>query len=554
MGTLEVRSLSRIRDGVLLFDEVSFIVPDGHAAALVGPAHAGKTALMRVIAGIDGSDAGDVLLDGQSLLRLPPERRRVGFLFDGLALFDDMTVRENVAFGLRMQRRARVDSLRRTDEVIEALGLGAQAQQKPRDLGPAARKRVAFARAIAPEPALLLLDEPTFGVEEVGRETWRQELAQALRTLGVTTLVATTDLRDAVTLAEDLVLMAEGQVIQTGTVSRVLQGPISIEAATLTGYVPLVRGDVADGFVQEAGVGSVAFPSGFPLRQHATVMAHPTALFGVPGGSGLGSGVAGTLLRARSDGPVYVVDVQLNDRTVALRWEWDLVPPPPGTAVEIAVRPGTLRFFNDTPAPRVRSAEPSTLLDPERSASLGGGDAEARAAAQTSTPLPEPGGFVETDRETLEAGVEAAAAIDEAVAIEVSAPEEPKPGGDWLQAEIPVTPVMAEMPEPDAPASEAPAYEGVILPMRPELRNRADGLRLADETSGPEAEPIRPRLPRPTLLQPHREADPEAPIELQLDASVEVDVEDAHDRPYDPAAAPPPPRRAAEGHSGMPLD
>lgn len=542
MGTLEVRSLSRIRDGVLLFDEVSFTVPDGHVAAVVGPAGAGKTALLRVIAGIDGFDAGDVLLGGQSLLRLPPERRRVGFLFDALALFDGMTVRENVAFGLRMQRRARVDRLRRTDEVIEALGLGPQAQQKPRDLAPAGRKRLAFARAIAPEPALLLLDEPTFGVEEVGREVWRQELAQALRTLGVTTLVATTDLRDAVTLAEDLVLMAGGQVVQTGTVARVLQGPVSIEAAALTGYVPLVRGDVTDGFVQELGVGSLAIPPGFPLRQHATVMAHPTALFGVPGGSGLGSGVSGTLLRARADGPVYVVDVQLNDRTVALRWEWDLVPPAPGAAVEIAVRPGTLRFFNDAPAPRVRGTEASTSVEAQ-SASLGGG-AEAPAASQTPTPFP----VAEPD-----------AAIDEVAAIsEVtgSPPAELELGGDWLQAEASVTPVMVKMPESNAPASEAPADGGVILAMpRPEMRNRADGSGLANETSsGPGAELIRPRPPRPTLLQPHREAYPEPPIEVQLDASIEADGEDTRDRSHDPASAPASSRGAAEGHSGMPLD
>ncbi|RJQ08062.1 MAG: ATP-binding cassette domain-containing protein [Dehalococcoidia bacterium] len=382
MGTLEVRSLSQIRNGVLIFDEISFAVPDGHAAAIVGPALAGKTSLLRVIAGVERSDGGDVLLDGQSLLRLPPERRRLGFLFDDLALFENMTVRENVMFGLRMHRRNRVDRLRRTDDVLDALGLAGRAQRKPRDLSPGERKRLAFARAVAPEPSLLLLDEPTAGVEEVEREAWRQELAEALRALHVTTLIATSDMRDAVILADDLVLLAEGQLLQTGTVARVLQGPASIEAARLAGYVTLVRGDVAEGFVVEPGVGSIAFPAGFPLRQHAAVMAHPTALFGVPGGSGLGSGVSGTLIRARPDGPVYLLEVRLDDRTVALRWEWDLTPPPPGTLVEIAVRPGTLRFFNDTPAPRVRNTE-SPAADVERFATLA-----PRAVAGTDAPGP----------------------------------------------------------------------------------------------------------------------------------------------------------------------
>lgn len=461
MGTLEVRSLSRIRDGVLIFDEVSFAVPDGHTAAIVGPALAGKTSLLRVIAGIERSDGGDVLLDGQSLLRLPPERRHLGFLFDDLALFENMTARENVMFGLRMHRRNRVDRLRRTDDVLDALGLAGRAQRKPRDLSPGERKRLAFARAVAPEPSLLLLDDPTAGVEEVEREVWRQELAEALRALRVTTLIATSDMRDAVTLADDLVLLAEGQLLQTGAVARVLQGPASIEAARLAGYVPLVRGDVAEGFVVEPGVGSIAFPAGFPLRQHAAVMAHPTALFGVPGGSGLGSGVSGTLIRARPDGPVYLLEVQLDDRTVALRWEWDLTPPSPGALVEIAVRPGTLRFFNDTPAPRVRNAE-SPAADVERFATLA-----PRAVAGTDAPgprtppLPAPVNIVDAPAEEAE-GEGPAARTGPAGASATEATTE--------QAEPPVASIaasdLAPTPRPERPSAtvDEPAR---IRPPRP---------------------------------------------------------------------------------------
>lgn len=552
MGTLEVRSLSRIREGVLLFDEVSFTVPDGHVAALAGPVRAGKTSLLRVIAGIERSDAGDVVLDGQSLMRLPTERRGVGFLFDDLALFEDMTVRENVAFGLRMQRRKRVDRLRRTDDVLEALGLGTRSQQKPRDLSPGERKRLAFARAVAPEPELLLLDEPTFGVEEVGRDAWRQELGQALRTLGVTTLIATTDLRDAVMLADELLLMAEGQLVQTGAVSRVLQGPVSIEAALLTGYVPLVRGDVVDGLVVEPGVGSIVFPAGLPLRQHAAVMAHPTALFGVPGGSGLGSGVSGTLLRARSDGPVYVVEVQLNGRSVSLRWEWDLVPPQPGTAVEIAVRPGTLRFFNDTPAHRVRGVEVSALPDPQRFASLtrrSVAGANALGPAMPQLPLSEtarvaepedPGAELETESQTrAQAQVEAEGEASEPAApaqIEgPSAQQEARDELPYIGAPAPVEPggIDEASPVPTAPIEDEP-----ILPARrPEARTHEQDPTVPDESlPSPAApvEPVRPRPTRPTLSQ--------------------VEIEEVHTSSYGPAPATPAPQTVVERHGGMPLD
>ncbi|RLT42423.1 MAG: ATP-binding cassette domain-containing protein [Chloroflexi bacterium] len=544
MGTLEVRSLSRIRDGVLLFDEVSFTVPDGRVTAIAGPAMSGKTSLLRVIAGVERSDGGDVLVDGQSLLRLPTERRRLGFLFDDLALFEDMTVRDNVAFGLRMQRRKRVERLRRTDDVLDALGLGGKAHRKPRDLSPGERKRLAFARAVAPEPSLLLLDEPTAGVEEVGREAWRQELAQALRALHVTTVIATTDLRDAVVLADELVLMAEGQVVQTGTVSRVLQGPVSIEAATLAGYVPLVRGEVVEGYVIEQGVGALPFPPGFPLRQQAAVMAHPTALFGVPGGSGLGSGVSGRLLRARPDGPVYVVEIQLNDRSVALRWEWDLTPPEPGSSIEIAVRPGTLRFFNDSPAPRVRTAESATV-DPERFAVLAprvvaGADAPGPRTAQPAPPEeptepiePEPGAAVKaTPAPTSSATRKTTSAA--------STPDEGKKDWSGTQPEARPPEPTSERPdadnEPVTPRPDAPA-EG-------RAEGRADRERETTATR-PAGEPLRSpdAAVDPIRTRPNRPTPP----------PTEPDVAE-HSTSYGPSPASAPPPKPDDRHSGMPLD
>lgn len=566
MGTLEVRSLSLIRDGVLLLDEVSFTVPDGRVAAIAGPALAGKTSLLRVIAGVDRSDGGDVLLDGQSLLRLPAERRRLGFLFDDLALFEEMTVRENAAFGLRMQRRKRVDRLRRTDEVLDALGLGGRAHRKPRDLSPGERKRLAFARAVAPEPPLLLLDEPTAGVEEVGREAWRQELAQALRALRVTTLIATTDLRDAVTLADDLVLLAEGQVLQTGAVSRVLQGPVSIEAATLAGYVPLVRGDVAGRFVVEPGVGSIVYPAGFPLRQHAAVMAHPTALFGVPGGSGLGSGVSGTLIRARPDGPVYVVEIQLNDRAVALRWEWDLMPPPPGAPVEIAVRPGTLRFFNDTPAPRVRSAETSTV-DPERFAALA---PRTVAGADSPGPLtpPPPAQKAVSDApaapvsETKAGAPETAASKD---APPPAAPPTARPAGEKTEAPVASTPTRTPIATPPAPAATKPAPALAPPPVQP---SGGAAARPAPRQDGPPKAggPVLP-APRPeTRTHEHETGHPGEPLRSPAAAVEPVRIrpprptpppaepEQVHTSSYGPAPAAPPPPKSDGRHSGMPLD
>ena len=351
MATLTIDGLQRAypRDGFALRG-VSFDVPDGHLAALIGPSGAGKTSLLRLIAGLDRPDAGQISLADRDVTQVPAHRRGIGLMFQELALFPHMNVHENVAFGLRMARwrgRARNE---RVAELLELVGLGAYAGRAVDQLSGGERQRVALARVLAPRPEVLLLDEPLGAIDEERKRWLRSELRDVLRAVGTTALVVSHDLRDAIAIADDVVLMSDGHVLQYGPLSVMSRFPLTAEAASMLGYVTLLQGDVDRGRVRERGVGEIGVPLDAGLTGLMRVMAHPSTMLAVPDGRHLGSGLSGVVVASRPDGPVPLLDIVVGTRHVEARWEWDLDAPRIGTVVEIAVRPDTLRFYGTAPA------------------------------------------------------------------------------------------------------------------------------------------------------------------------------------------------------------
>ncbi|MEX2229686.1 MAG: ABC transporter ATP-binding protein [Dehalococcoidia bacterium] len=346
MARLEVRALSRsYPDEVVALEDASFVVEDGRVAAVLGPSGCGKTTMLRLIAGLDRADAGDVLLNGRSIADQPPDQRGIGLMFQELALFPHLDVRGNVAFGLRMRHWPRDERDARVAELLDAVGLVDKGRRRMHELSGGERQRVAMARALAPRPAVLLLDEPLGSLDEARKQSLRDELRDVLRRLETTALVVSHDLRDAIAIADDLVVMDRGRVLQSGPLPWVLAEPDSTRVARLVGYVMIAAGSVRDRVLTEVGVGGVTLPPGSRIRGDAAVLGHPSSLLGVPAGRGFGIGVSGVVRRARPDGPMFVLDVVAGGREVPVRWEWDLTPPREGTRVDIAARPGTLRFF-----------------------------------------------------------------------------------------------------------------------------------------------------------------------------------------------------------------
>ena len=238
--------------------------------ALVGPSGAGKSTVLRLIAGLRRPRRGKVTLgpatwlDSDRGVELAPERRRCGFLFQSYALFDHLSVRRNVAYGLR--RVSSDERRRRSEELLGRFGIEGLAEARPRELSGGERQRVALARALAPDPAALLLDEPLSALDPTTRGSAIRELASMLAEVAVPTLIVTHDFSEAALLADRLAVMEAGQIVQSGTAAEVAARPASAfvaafaGAAVLTGEARRASGGLTEVMLDGGGVVSSADP------------------------------------------------------------------------------------------------------------------------------------------------------------------------------------------------------------------------------------------------------------------------------------------------------
>ena len=270
----------RLRRGALVLD-VELRMEPAEVVALVGPNGAGKTTLLRALAGLEPLTAGSVVVDGivqedaATGFRLPPERRPVGMMFQDQRLFPHLTVAQNVAFGLRARGVGRVDARARAVEWLERVGLGDRAGARPDELSGGEAQRVALARALASGPRLLLLDEPLGALDATTRVDVRRELRRHLDAFPGVRVLVTHDPVDAMALADRLVVLEGGRVVQSGTAVELGARPRSRYVADLVG-VNLFRGE-ARGDDVTVGAGFVLHAAGAPGGPVLAVV-HPRAV------------------------------------------------------------------------------------------------------------------------------------------------------------------------------------------------------------------------------------------------------------------------------------
>ncbi len=240
--------------------EISLRVKAGEYFVIVGPTGSGKTLLLETIAGIYRPDSGRIFLEGREVTDLPPERRRVGFVYQEHCLFPHLTVRENIAYGLRYQRKGRAEMRRRVDGLVELLKLHQIADRpSPEGLSGGERQKVALARALAVDPAVLLLDEPLAAMDYSSREQVMETLQEINRGLGVTVVHVTHQYSEAGALADRIGVMRGGRLLQTGTVHEVFWRPANRFVATLVGVKNQFPGRYvrADGALAEIEAGGL---------------------------------------------------------------------------------------------------------------------------------------------------------------------------------------------------------------------------------------------------------------------------------------------------------
>ena len=218
-------------------DDVSIEVRDGSLTALLGPSGSGKSTLLRVISGLERPDSGRVLIEGADLTRQPPQKRGVGFVFQHYAAFKHMTVRENVAFGLKIRKQPRAEIRDRVAELLELVQLAGLADRYPAQLSGGQRQRMALARALAVEPKVLLLDEPFGALDARVRKELRAWLRRLHDEVHVTTIFVTHDQEEAMEIADQIVLMNRGRVEQVGGPRELFEEPQNEFVMTFVGPV-----------------------------------------------------------------------------------------------------------------------------------------------------------------------------------------------------------------------------------------------------------------------------------------------------------------------------
>ena len=243
----------RIRNVVKKFGEftalkdVSLEVEEGEFICFLGPSGCGKTTLLRAIAGLDIQTSGQIFQAGKDISALPPSDRDFGIVFQSYALFPNMTVSKNVAYGLENQKMERAAIEARVRELLATVGLPDQGEKYPAQLSGGQQQRVALARAIATSPGLLLLDEPLSALDARVRVHLRHEIKELQRKLGVTTIMVTHDQEEALTMADRIVVMNDGVIEQIGSPMDVYRQPESAFVADFVGHMNFMNGEVVDG-------------------------------------------------------------------------------------------------------------------------------------------------------------------------------------------------------------------------------------------------------------------------------------------------------------------
>lgn len=246
---LSVRNVTRLFDGTAAVDDVSFDVRNGELVALVGASGSGKTTSLRIVAGYESPDRGAVYFDGVDITRLAPDKRGFGMVFQHYALFPHMSVTDNVAFGLEARKIPKTERRARAASALAGVGLTGKGERRVQQLSGGEQQRVALARAVVIEPKVLLLDEPLSNLDPTLRESTRDDLRAMLRRVGAPALFVTHDQEDAFAVADRVVLLAKGRVLQIGTPETLYRQPASRDVATFIGRSTLVaaedRGETA---------------------------------------------------------------------------------------------------------------------------------------------------------------------------------------------------------------------------------------------------------------------------------------------------------------------
>ncbi|RRV07999.1 ABC transporter ATP-binding protein [Pseudomonas sp. v388] len=301
MSFVSIKNLQKSYASTAVFSDINCRVEKGEFVTLLGPSGCGKSTLLRCIAGLTPVNSGRILLDGQDLVPLTPQKRDIGMVFQSYALFPNMTVAQNVAFGLRMQKVSADQSRQRVEEILKLVELHEFASRYPHQMSGGQCQRVALARSLVTRPRLLLLDEPLSALDARIRKHLREQIRAIQRELNLTTIFVTHDQEEALTMSDRIFLMNQGRIVQSGDAETLYTAPVDAFAAGFIGNYNLLDPETASRLMQRP------FDSRIAIRPEAIGL----SLTGALDAQVLSHSLLGNVIRYRvqARGVELVVDV-----------------------------------------------------------------------------------------------------------------------------------------------------------------------------------------------------------------------------------------------------
>jgi len=356
-GAIEVHQLDKSYGPLKVVDDVSFDVAEGEFFALLGPSGSGKTTLLMTLAGFESPNAGRIAIDGRDVTWLPPNKRDIGMVFQKYALFPHLTVRDNVAFPLRMRGVPKEARHRKADEALDTVGLTDLGHRLPAQLSGGQQQRVALARAIVYQPPLLLMDEPLGALDKKLRERMQSEIKHLQRALGATVIYVTHDQEEALTMADRIAVLNRGKLVQVGTPDELYNRPRSRFVANFIGETNFLAATLVS---QTGGRGQLRLADG------TMVVASAGETFAKPGAAvhislrpegftvtpGTGEGLTGRVEEIVFAGATRLLTVRpthgpQDQPLLTIRQAASTPPPQMGETVTLTWQPEAALFFGE---------------------------------------------------------------------------------------------------------------------------------------------------------------------------------------------------------------
>jgi putative spermidine/putrescine transport system ATP-binding protein len=340
MSFLQIRNLDKSFGPVRVVTEFDLTVEQGEFISLLGPSGCGKTTVLRMVAGFETPSSGEIVIDGRDVVRLRPNQRNIGMVFQAYALFPNLTVAENVAFGLKVKGLPRSKRDARVDEMLRLIGLEGFGTRYPFQLSAGQQQRVALARALAIQPMVLLLDEPLSALDAKIRVSLREEIRAIQRRLGITTIFVTHDQEEALSISDRVVVMNGGIAEQVGQPFEIYNRPATRFVAEFVGTLNLIEAEVLDAGSGRVRIDESEVTLGRPVRSGRVTLALRPEVLSLGTDEGRDVVLSGRIDEVHFLGSVIRIQASIAGARIMLDTfnRPDTPPPAPGTTADFSLR------------------------------------------------------------------------------------------------------------------------------------------------------------------------------------------------------------------------